>query len=553
MLQSLTIRDFVIVDRLQLEFDVGFSVLTGETGAGKSILIDALSLALGARAEAGVARHGCERAEVAAQFDVQALPDLQQWLLDNALNGEADELLMRRVVYADGKSRAFINGMAVTVQQLREAGDFLVDIYSQHAHHSLLKSATQRQILDQFAGHADLAAQVAAHYQAWHTLHRRRVEAEQHAAAYADELATLRDQARELKQLAPDAESWEQEQQEHARLSHGASLLSGAEQCRALIADADINAVDQLAAAQHVLQELVAFDPNLQEVLDVMEQAAIQLQEADRFLNRYLQRSELDPQRLAELEARIAELHQAARRYRVRPEQLAEQLQQWQARIAELELAVDDGQLARLEAAAWQAYEQSALQLSAGRKQAAEKLAASISAEIQRLALSGGRFDVALTPQAAAATGLELVEFLVAGHAGAEPRALSKVASGGELSRISLAIRVVTAQQGDVPSMIFDEVDVGIGGGVAEVVGQLLAQLGNKRQVLVITHLPQVAAQGAQHFRVSKQLHGEATLSDIARLEPEERVEEIARMLGGVEITATTRQHAREMLGYRDA
>ena len=549
MLQTLSIRDFVIVDQLDLEFDRGFTVLTGETGAGKSILIDALSLALGARGEGGITRTGCEKAEISASFDISALADLQTWLHDNELPDDDQQLLVRRIIYADGRSRAFINGVPATIQQLRDAGEFLVDIYSQHAHHSLLKPSYQRQILDDYGSLSELSSQVATHYRTWHDLHQRRIKMEHNAAAYADELAELRDQVRELAQLAPSSEEWEPLQQEHSRLSHGASLLAGGEECRELLSEGEFSAIRQLSVVQHKLQNLREYDAALQEALDNMDSALIQLEESDRFLNRYLQRAELDPERLAEVEARIQAIHAAARKHRVRPEELPELLTQWQARMTELESVADDGELARQEAAAKQAYTEFAEKLSAGRKLAAQKLSEKISTEMQRLALSGGNFTVALAPREAAETGLEQVEFLVAGHAGVAPRPLAKVASGGELSRISLAIRVVTAQQGDIPTMIFDEVDVGIGGGVAEIVGQLLKQLGLKRQVLVITHLPQVAAQGAQHFRVSKALKNCSTLSYIEQLAQIARIEEIARMLGGVEITETTRHHAREMLG----
>jgi DNA repair protein RecN (Recombination protein N) len=548
MLQTLSIRDFVIVDQLDLEFDRGFTVLTGETGAGKSILVDALSLALGARGEGGIIRAGCERAEISASFDIANLADLQAWLRDSELPVEDQQLLVRRVIYADGRSRAFINGLPATIQQLRDAGEFLVDIYSQHAHHSLLKQTYQRQILDEYAGLSDLALEVAAQYRIWHDLNQRRMDVERNAAAYADELADLRDQVRELAQLAPSSEEWEPLQQEHSRLSHGASLLAGGEECRELLSEGELAALRQISTVQHKLQNLREYDAGLQEALDTLDSALIQLEETDRFLNRYLQRAELDPERLAEVEGRIQALHTAARKYRVRPEELEHVLTQWQARMAELEGTGNDGELARQEAAAKQAYTKLAEELSNGRRQAAQKLSEKISVEMQRLALSGGNFSVALASQEPAATGLEQVEFLVAGHAGVAPRPLAKVASGGELSRISLAIRVVTAQQGDIPTMIFDEVDVGIGGGVAEIVGQLLKQLGLKRQVLVITHLPQVAAQGAQHLRVSKTQIAGNTLSQIKPLVPADRVEEVARMLGGVEITDTTRKHAEEML-----
>lgn len=548
MLQNLSIRDFVIVDKLDLEFERGFTVLTGETGAGKSILVDALSLALGARGEGGITRANCDKAEISASFDITQLADLQAWLKENEFPIEDQQLLVRRVIYADGRSRAFINGMQATVQQLREAGDFLVDIYSQHAHHSLLKQTYQRQIIDAYAGLQELALEVARQYRIWRDLHERRVEMERNAAAYAEELAELRDQVHEFRQLAPLMNEWEALQQEHSRLAHGASLLAGAEECRALLDDSEYAASAQLASVQHKLQGLLEYDGSLQEVLDIMDSAVIQLAEASRFFNRYLQRIELDPERLAEVESNIQAVHTASRKYRVRPEELAELLEKGETRMAELEGSGSDGELAKQEAEAERAYLKLARELSAGRQQAAEKLSVEITNEMQRLALSGGSFAVGLAPQEPAASGLEQIEFLVAGHAGAMLRPLAKVASGGELSRISLAIRVTTAQQGDIPTMIFDEVDVGIGGGVAEIVGQLLKQLGDKRQVLVITHLPQVAAQGGHHLRVSKSVMDGNTLSRIEPLGQAERIEEIARMLGGVDITSTTLKHAEEML-----
>jgi DNA repair protein RecN (Recombination protein N) len=552
MLRSLSIKDFVIVDRLELEFDTGLTVLTGETGAGKSILIDALSLALGERGESGVIRSGCERAEISAEFDVSDLSELQAWLVENELSDSngGNVCLLRRILYADGRTRGFINGSNATMQQLRDAGDLLVDIYSQHAHHSLLKAASQRALLDDFAAATPLVAEVATTYKRWRSLFERRAEMERNANAYAEELAVLRDQVRELTQLNVSLEEWEALQQEHSRLAHAATLISGSEACRELLTEGEISSIRQLHSAQHKLQEMVEYDPTMQEALDSLENAVIQVEEADRFLNRYLNRVELDPERLNEVESRIQAIHSAARKHRVRPEELPELLQKYQSRMTELDDCGDDGALAREESAALEQYQQLATQLSAVRQQAAADLSQRVTGEMQRLALSGGKLEIALNPlQQGTANGLEQVEFLVSSHAGMEPKALSKVASGGELSRISLALRVVTAQQGATPTMIFDEVDVGIGGGVAEIVGQLLQRLGLSRQVMVITHLPQVAAQGMQHLMVSKSTQNGQALSHIAALDVNARVEEVARMLGGVEITATTRKHAAEMLG----
>lgn len=550
MLQSLSIRDFVIVSKLDLDFAAGFTVLTGETGAGKSILIDALSLALGARAEGGVTRVGCDKAEISATFDIKQHTEALSWLQQAELEIEAGELVLRRVMYADGRSRAFINGSSVTVQQLKEIGEQLVDIYSQNAHHSLLKLATQRQILDEFGGLSKLSDTVALAYKHWHQLHELRLSAEKNAAAYADELADLRDNIRELKQLDFNVDDWAALQSEHARLSNGAELIKNGELCVEMLRDGELSALSMLAQIQHRLQDMQAYDASLAEAAEALDSGIIQLEEAGRAIAKYVQHIDLDPERLNEVEARIQAVHGAARKYRVQVEALPELLQTWQARMDELGDVEDSAALAAQETEAWHAYSDLAKKLSAGRQTAALKLNQEITSQMQRLSLSGGKFEVQLTPQPASAQGLEQVEFFVAGHAGVTARPLNKVASGGELSRISLAIRVVTAQQGLVPTMIFDEVDVGIGGGVAEVVGNLLKQLGNSRQVLVITHLPQVAALGRHHLQVSKALVDGQTLSTIKPLDDVQRVEEIARMLGGLEITETTRKHASEMLGY---
>jgi DNA repair protein RecN (Recombination protein N) len=561
MLQSLSIRDFIIVNQLDLEFQAGFTVLTGETGAGKSILIDALSLALGARGEGGVTRSGCDKAEISVIFSIAHNLEAQEWLLDAELTNDAPELLLRRVMYADGRSRAFINGATVTVAQLKELGELLVDIYSQNAHHSLLKSATQRHVLDGFAELSALALQVSNQFKVWHQLNQQRLEVEKNASQYADELADLRDQVRELSALSIAENDWDEMQQEHLRLSNGAGLITGGEACRELLSEGELSAIRLISQVQHKLENLREYDATLTEATEILDSVMIQLEETDRFLNRYLQRADLDPARLAQLESKIQNIHNISRKYRVQPEELDQLLAKSQLRMAELALFANDGELAKQEAEALSLYMQLAKKLSEGRQLAATKLSQQITAEMQRLSLSGGKFEVALTPQAPSLVGLEQVEFLVSGHAGVVARPLNKVASGGELSRISLAIRVVTAQKENIPTMIFDEVDVGIGGGVAEVVGQLLKQLGEPqsgatvganqsigRQVLVITHLPQVAALGTHHLRVSKALVNGQTLSSISTLNADERVQELARMLGGVEITQTTLQHAKEML-----
>lgn len=554
MLQSLSIRDFVIVQTLDLEFSAGLTVLTGETGAGKSILIDALSLALGARGEGGITRQGAEKAEISAIFLIQNNPLALDWLKEAEIDVDANELILRRVIYADGRSRAYINGVSATIAQLKEIGELLVDIYSQNAHHSLLQSATQREILDQFGHHQPLAIQVAQQYKIWHQLSVQRKEVEKNASAYAEELAVCRNTVSELSSRAISKEAWEALQQQHLKIANSAHLLAGAEGVQQLLSDGDVAVEKLLAQAQHQLSKMLDYDQQLQEIADLLDSTLINVEEAARLMNRYCQRIELDPAALAEVEAQIGELHQLARKYRVQPDALMELLEASKARASALELVTDDLELEQKESQAFAQYNQLANELSHARKVAAENMGQAITQEMQRLSLSGGKFEVTLTATPPSPFGLEQVEFLVAGHAGVAPKSLAKTASGGELSRISLAIRVVAAQQESVPTMIFDEVDVGIGGGVAEVVGQLLKKLAVpaenqvRPQVLVITHLPQVAAQGEQHLRVAKsQINGQ-TLSTISRLDEEARVEEVARMLGGLEITETTRLHAKEML-----
>lgn len=551
MLNNLSVQDFVLVERAELEFKKGFTVLTGETGAGKSMLIDALSLILGERADAGVVRVGRERAEIIAEFDLAGMPALAQWLETHELTGDDEALIIRRVIDAGGRSRAFINGRAATLAQLKEAGEYLVDIHGQHAHQSLLKPDVQRALIDGYAGQVALAQDVAAAFKSWQQLERIIREREQNAAALQQEIEMLEWQIREVEPLALSAEAWEELQAEHARLSHAASLLEGAEAGVDMLLEADVAVLPQVHALISNLSSLAEIDPALKEPLEMLDSAEIQLKEAGYALRHYAQRVDLDPQTLGELESRMQQILTTARKYRVAPEALALELAGWKERLASLGGATGGSDLVEQARTAEARYRTLAEKLSAGRQKAAAALGKEISAAMQTLAMAGGRFDVALRrlPEPVA-HGLEQVEFLVASHAGMEPRPLGKVASGGELSRISLAIQVTTSKVAAVPTLIFDEVDVGIGGRVAEIVGQKLKELGRTYQVLSITHLPQVAAQGDWHWRVAKSQRNGVVYSHIEPLSPGERVEEISRMLGGVEITEKTRAHATEMLGH---
>lgn len=553
MLHTLSIRDFVIVDTIELEFSAGFSVLTGETGAGKSILIDALTLALGGRGDASVVREGAAKADITADFSVSEVA--QAWLVANEFANDDGGALLRRVIDNAGRSKAYINGIPATAAQLRELGDMLVDIHGQHAHQSLLKSEAQRALLDgqataREAGAEQDARQVAALHKRWRALVRQREEFETNAANVLYERERLEWQVGELEKLAAKPGEWTDITNEHSRLSHAASLLEGAQEALSLISESeDHPIVSQLSGLNQKLGKLVSVDAELQPIVDLIESSRIQLQESVYALNNYLDRVELDPERLHQLDARMEAMHSTARKFRVTPEELPEEHAKLSEKLQHLADASDIEGLLRQEAKIEAEYRAVAERLSATRRAAALELGQAVTRAMQELSMTGGSFDIALHPCEPAAHGLEQVEFLVAGHAGTAPRSLAKVASGGELARIALAISVITSHATTTPTLIFDEVDSGIGGGVAEVVGRLLKRLGQGRQVLCVTHLPQVASQANQHFQVAKStLDNGKTASRIDMLDAKARVEEVARMLGGLEITATTRKHARELL-----
>jgi DNA repair protein RecN (Recombination protein N) len=553
MLLHLSIRDFVIVDRLELEFRRGFTALTGETGAGKSILIDALSLALGDRAGSEQVRSGAERADVTAEFAIDALPDLGQWVGEQALEGDPNRLLLRRVVDGNGRSRGFINGHAATVNQLREAGERLVDIHGQHAHQSLLKPEAQRLVLDAHAALLPLTRQAGDAHREWQRLCRARLDHQHNAAARNAEREQLGWQVEELSQLGLQPGDWETIQSEHGRLAHAASLIEGVRGAIDLLSESESAALGALSGALSRLRPLTEYDPALRETISLLESGEAQLRESAYALRHYADRVELDPARLREVEQRLEAAHGAARKLRVKPEALPELLVTLKQRLRDLEITSDLEALAKQEQSARSRYDSLASKLSAERGKAAARLSREVNAAMKELAMSGGRFEVelrSLLPDGSV-TGNEQVEFLVSTDPASQPRALAKVASGGELSRISLAIQVITSKAAAVPTLIFDEVDAGIGGAVAEVVGRKLRTLGEERQVLCVTHLPQVAAQAREQWSVAKGTESGSARSRVAVLDQKSRIEEIARMLGGVAITATTRKHAAEMLGLR--
>lgn len=549
MLCRLMIRDFVLVDRLELAFEAGFGTLTGETGAGKSILVDALAFALGERADASLIRSGAERAEVSAEFDLDGAPAAADWLREHDL-GTDDGLLLRRVLDGNGRSRAYLNGSPVTVQQLREVAESLVDIHGQHAHQSLLRGDAQRSLLDTHAGLNPLLAQVSAAWRAWRELKLALETAAGGAEALMREREQLDWQVRELEALGFSTDEWLALNSEHKRLAHAASLVDGVRFSLALLSEGDAACDAQVDTVASRVDGLAEYDPALAEVAASLQSAQAELAEAISALRRYADRVELDPERLGEVERRIEAVLDCARKFRSSPDELPAMLARWQERLSALGEAADVAALTARAAKAREQYESLAQRLSKERLKAAKLLGIEVSRVMQQLALGGGVFEIALQPiDGGNACGLEQPEFRIAGLSGSESRSLAKVASGGELSRVSLAIQVVTSQAASVPTLIFDEVDVGIGGGVAEVVGRLLRELGAQRQVLCVTHLPQVAARANWQWQVAKSGENGEIRSRVAMLDADARVEEIARMLGGVEITAITRQHAKEMLG----
>lgn len=549
MLRRLTIRDFVIVDRLELEFEGGFGALTGETGAGKSILLDALGLALGGRADSAAVRAGRDKADIVAEFDLPSAGGLLAWLEDQELPVDEEVVILRRVVDANGRSKAWINGTPVTQAQLRVAGDSLADIHGQHAHHALLRSDAQRTLLDTHAGAGGIAIEVADAWREWQRIASLRRSAEQDSAASARERELLSWQLKELRDLGFVPDDWVELNAEHGRLAHAAGLIEGADEAVDALGEGDyaVNAVLRRLSAR--LEEMAGIDAALGEVRDLLMSAAIQSDEALHALRRYRDRLDLDPGRLAEIERRIAAVMELSRKYRVPPEGLPALETEWAQRFDALEASADPARLEAAEVAARQAYMSAAARLSDLRRPAAHSLSAEITEAMQTLAMAGGRFEVALLPSEPSVHGVEVVEFQVAANQGQSLRGLAKVASGGELSRIGLAIQVMTSRDSATPTLIFDEVDVGIGGRVAEIVGQLLKRLGSDRQVLCVTHLPQVAACADWQWQIAKTDRGGETLSAVTALAAHDRIEEIARMLGGVSITDTTRRHAAEMLG----
>lgn len=552
MLMSLQVRDFAIVDRIAVEFDTGMTVLTGETGAGKSILVDALGFVLGERGNAQVVRAGAKRAEFSAQFDVSKLPVARAWLEEGSLD-EDDECLLRRVINADGRSRAFINGNAVPVQQLKAIGELLVDIHGQHFHQSLARRPIQRELLDHFGGLTEQRNETGAAFEEWQAKAARLRQLTDADVDRASRLDLLTFQLQELQTLDLGESEASELATERQRMANSGRLAAGAAAALSSLFDEDqVNANSLVADAARSIEGLVEYDPQLQSIVELLESAGIQIAEAADTLRRYGESIDMDPARRDLIEERLDAIQSLSRKHRVTAEELPELHRKLEQELDELNNADERGRELEIEvAAAGAEYLRLATALSGQRHAAASTLAAAVTDAMHGLGMPGGEFDVqlsALAPEAARSHGLDDIVFLLTANPGQAMMPLAKVASGGELSRMSLAIQVIASDGSTIPTMVFDEVDSGVGGGVAEMVGRRLAELGRSRQVLCVTHLPQVASLASEHFRVAKVTDGKATRTTVQALQKEERIEELARMLGGVEITRKTLEHAEEML-----
>jgi DNA repair protein RecN (Recombination protein N) len=552
MLMNLQIRDFAIVDRIDLEFAPGMTVLTGETGAGKSILVDALGLVLGERGNAQLVRDGAKRAEFAAEFDVARLPAVKNWLVEQALDDE-DDCLLRRVINADGRSRAFVNGNSVPLSQLKAVGELLLDIHGQHFHQSLGHRAIQRSLLDHFGGLIEDLAAVETQYALWRSLADQLQSISDAEADRASRLDLLAFQLNELHSLALEAGEFDALMSERQKLQYSGKLAAGVNAALdGLYENESGNANSLVAEATRSIEQLVDYDPSLQPVLEALNSASIQVAEAADALRRYGESVDMDPGRRDWVEERLDAVQTLSRKHRVSGDELPELAARLSAEQDELSHAEERGrELEEQAAAAGAEFRRLATSLSQARAASATRFSEAVTQAMHGLGMPGGIFRAALTPiplKSAKPWGLDNVDFLISANPGQAPQPLAKVASGGELSRMALSIQVIASDGSAIPTMVFDEIDSGVGGGVAEMVGRRLQELGANRQVLCVTHLPQVASLADQHFRISKVSDGKSTRTRVHVLGKEERIEELARMLGGVDITRKTLDHAAEML-----
>ncbi len=552
MLRHIHVQNYAIVSELEQEFSNGFHVFTGETGAGKSIMVGALSLALGARSESGIVRQGQKKSNITATFCLDNQSDVLTLLEEQGIDCDDEDLILRRQINADGRSRAFVNGIPTSIQSLARIGELLIDIHGQHAHQSLLRHDIQRELLDQHARHQSLIKTLGDAYKQWQSADSELTKLQGQTGDHAAEMDLLQYQIDELHDHVDKAEAFEQIQQQHTRLHNLTQLLSIAQQAQLELTSSEDSTRDKLAHSARLLADNSSLDARLGEIAELINTAVVQLDEADSELSHYVENAELDPQQLQLLDQQMDTLNSLARKHRVEIEQLPEHFEQLKLRLANLENSSERReQLEGLLESHHHAYFQAAENLSNSRRKHAVIMSEAISEAMQTLGMEGGRFNVDVKYQAEsdpAPLGLDKIDFLVSANQGQDLRPLNKVASGGELSRISLAIQVIAANNKGVPTLVFDEVDVGIGGSVAEIVGRLLRKLGQSRQVLCVTHLPQVAALGHHHFSITKNSQNEETSSQLANLGSEERINEIARMLGGMTITEQTLAHASEML-----
>ncbi|MGB5585909.1 MAG: DNA repair protein RecN [Gammaproteobacteria bacterium] len=556
MLISLTIKNYAIIDELELEFENGLTALTGETGAGKSILLGALGLVLGDRADTDSIKQACDHADITAGFDVQNIPAATNWLNEQGLD-QGDECLLRRRIARDGRSRAFINGTPVNVQTLRELGERLIDIHGQHEHQSLMKSATQRQLLDDYGNHQSLLETVRACFGAMKQTELKLTQLEQDSSERSNRIDLLRFQTQELEALALAENEYAELNDKHARLANAEKITTAVHQAiDDLYSNEETNVLSQLSHHISALAEIAEIDNTLEPAIDMLQEANIQLEECVAQLRDYFDAVELDPAELASIEQRIQSILDLSRKHRVEPDQLPAVEQQLAAELNEISHADERlDELRHQHEVLQKQYHSAARKLSASRRQAANKLNAEITRAMQTLGMKGGTFliEVESNDASASINGLDKIEFTVSANTGQACKPLARVASGGELARISLAIQMITAAQCRIPTMIFDEVDSGVGGGIAEIVGKQLRLLGNSNQVVCITHLPQVASQAHQHLRVHKQSDQGQTQTNVYALDPSERIEEIARMLSGVEITQQSLAHAKDMISRAQA
>ena len=553
MLTHLSIQNFTLVDHLDLDLKPGMTVITGETGSGKSIMLEALGQTLGDRADGQRVRLGAPRADISASFDTSKIRIANKWLKEHDLQQDEipSECLLRRVISSDGKSKAYINGQPVTLQQLRTLGEMLIDIHSQHEHQSLLLKDTHRRLLDEFANQAELARQVRQAFREWQSRLEHYLHLRDNAAEVSARFQLLNYQVQELDQLGLKSGEMEALEVEQRTLANAEDILRGSQQLAAICSDDEQGLSINLHRALHILRAMPEKTATLQEAEQLLTSAQIQVQEAQHEIEHHIDGFALDPERLAFVEERLSAIYDIARKHRITPEQLPELIAQLSSELAELQGG--DARLDVLEQQVTDAerqYRQLADTLSAQRQKAGLKLAKQVNAQLQKLGMENAHLLVSLIPfnDKPSLHGLEDVEFLISTNPGQPPRPLNKVASGGELSRISLAIQVITAQTSATPTLVFDEVDVGIGGATADVVGNLLRQLGEKGQVICVTHLAQVASKGHQHLQVSKTARKNSAESTLVELSGDAKVEEIARMLGGAKVTEQSLAHAREIL-----